>query len=123
MIVLEHTNPLSIYLDYHYWLPERGASGDMTGGEYSRLTSTGPFNSCNPRPIGDPGLGSPLTKNKSTFSDYHNHAHNEFTDAACAWHFGGSYSGSGTERGMFAMLRYYNIGAYNTIGSRLSKIP
>ena len=75
MIVLEHTNPLTIYLDYHYWLSERGASGDMTGGEYSRLTSTGPFNSCNPRPIGEPGLGSPLTKNKSTFSDYHSRQH------------------------------------------------
>ena len=44
--------------DYHYDLPERGPSGDMTGGEYFRETSTGPFNSCNPYPTGEKGLGS-----------------------------------------------------------------
>lgn len=67
MIVLEHTNPPTIYFDYYYWLPERGASGDMTGGEFMRITNTGPFNSCNPTPTGEVGLGSPLTKNKSIF--------------------------------------------------------
>ena len=44
--------------DYHWDLPERGPSGDMTGGEYTRVTDTGPFNSCNPRPIGEADLGS-----------------------------------------------------------------
>lgn len=71
MIVLEHTNPPTIYLDYHYWLPERGASGIMIGGEYYRYSDSGAFITCNPSPGGELGLGSPLTKNKSTFSDYH----------------------------------------------------
>lgn len=43
--------------DYHYDLPDRGPSGDMTGGEFWRYTSTGLFNSCNPTPTGEVGLG------------------------------------------------------------------
>lgn len=71
MDVLEHTNPSTIYLDYHYWLPERGASGNMIGGDWPKKIISGLFDSCNPTPGGEPSLGSPLTKNKSTFSDYH----------------------------------------------------
>lgn len=67
MIVLEHTNPPTIYLDYHYWLPERGASGIMIGGEYYRYTDSGAFITCNPSPGGELGLGSPLTKKKVPF--------------------------------------------------------
>lgn len=48
--------------DYHYDLPDRGPTGDMTGGEFRRTTSAGPFNSCNPTPTGEVGLGSPLTE-------------------------------------------------------------
>ena len=44
--------------DYHYDLPDRGPSGDMTGGESWRYTSTGLFNSCNPTPTGEVELGS-----------------------------------------------------------------
>ena len=63
------------------------------------------------------GFSVTLVLHTNYFSDYHGHAHNEFTDAACAWHFGGSYSTPGTYRGVFAMLRYLNSGAYETIGS------
>lgn len=45
---------------YHYDLPERGPSGDMTGGEYWRYTNVGPFNSCTPTPTGEVGLGSQI---------------------------------------------------------------
>ena len=44
--------------DYHYDLPDRGSTGDMTGGESWRYTSTGPFNSCNPTLTGEVELGS-----------------------------------------------------------------
>ena len=65
MIVLEHTNPPTIYLDYHYWVPVRGASGVMIGGDtvFQNNTISGPFSLCNPTPTGELGLGSPLTKN------------------------------------------------------------
>ena len=65
MIVLEHTNPPTIYLDYHLWLPERGASGVMIGGDtvFQNNTISGPFSFCNPSPEGELGLGSRLSKN------------------------------------------------------------
>ena len=58
MIVLEHTNPPTIYLDYHYWLPERGASGVMIGAQWTDYNISGPFITCNPSPGGELGLGS-----------------------------------------------------------------
>ena len=67
MNVLEHTNPPTIYLDYHYWLPERGASEVMIAAQWSDYNISGPFITCNPSPGGELGLGSPLTKNKSIF--------------------------------------------------------
>ena len=70
MIVLEHTNPPTTYLDYHWWLPERGVSGIMTGCEswgLTNITTTGLFASCSPTPTGEAGLGSPLTKKKVPF--------------------------------------------------------
>ena len=63
MIVLEHTNPPTIYLDYHYWLPDRGVSGDMIGGDWSKEIIGGLFNSCNPTSTGAKGLVSRLSKN------------------------------------------------------------
>lgn len=47
-------------LVYHFWLPERGASGVMIGGNsiHQNNTIAGPFNSCNPSPEGELGLGS-----------------------------------------------------------------
>lgn len=115
MIVLEHTNPSTIYLDYHYWLPERGASGDMTGGEGTRYTNTGLFNSCNPTPRGEIGLGSPLTKNKSTFSDYHR---NEDEPLLIA---GGGFDWGSTHMGMFTYGDYVYNSTWKSVCSRLSK--
>lgn len=61
MIVLEHTNPPTIYLDYHLWLPERGSSGHMVGDQFGGNTTAGLFISCNPTPTGEITLGSRLT--------------------------------------------------------------
>ena len=78
MIVLEHTNPSTIYLDYHSALGN-GSLDNCSGGSYTGLW----YNQHAPLASGcfvngyyylndyHVFLSSPLTKNKSTFSDYH----------------------------------------------------
>ena len=125
MIVLEHTNPLTIYLDYHFDLPERGSSGYMVGDQFGGNTTAGPFISCNPTPTGEITLGSPLTKNKSTYSDYHYRDGNtSYRDGGCVYGEGESYwreNGGGTGGGLFFTSQdssRFEIFAF--FGSRLS---
>ena len=120
MIVLEHTNPSTIYLDYHYWLPERGASGIMIGGEYYRYTDSGAFITCNPSPGGELGLGSPLTKNKSTFSDYHSNNGTNCVVNVGSWWIDEYWSEYRDTPGLFCVTAFQLDISDHVVCSRLS---
>ena len=87
----------------------------MSGGEGYRPLADGLFDSCTPYPEGELGLGSPLTKNKSTFSDYHHPDSIAYTPTVLVCH------GAPRECGVFRSHPWREGGDVD-IGSRLSKV-
>lgn len=83
----------------------------MVGDQFGGNTTAGLFISCNPTLTGEITLGSPLTKNKSTFSDYH------YGDPSPYWLVMVGATDNGIFVDTFCGVDYGNY----VIGSRLSK--